>query len=54
MEAPSAFRLSSALMLAATAAIVAELVAARRLVNVPAATRLPAGAARPRLFLPQF
>jgi hypothetical protein len=54
LEAPFAFRLSSALMLIATIAIVAELVAARRLINVPAATRLPAGATRPRLFLPQF
>ena len=44
MQAPAAFRLSSALMLAATVAIVAELVAARRLANVPAASRLPAGA----------
>jgi len=53
VESPPAFRLASGLMLAATAAIVAELVAARCLFNVPAGNRLPAGAARPRLFLPQ-
>lgn len=53
VESPPAFRLASGLMLAATAAVVAELVAARCLFNVPAGNRLPAGAARPRLFLPQ-
>lgn len=52
-EALTAFRLASTLMLAATAAIVAELIAARCLFNVPAGTRLPPGASRPRLFLPQ-
>jgi hypothetical protein len=54
LEAPSAFRLASVLMLAATLAIVAELVAARRLVYVPPGKRLPDGAERPHLFLPQF
>jgi hypothetical protein len=54
METPSVFRLASALMLAATLAIVAELVAARRLAYVPAGKRLPDGAVRPNLFLPQF
>ncbi len=54
LEAPSAFRLVSAVMLAATLAIVAELVVARCLVNIPAGKRLPDGAVRPHLFLPQF
>ena len=52
-EAPSLFRLASALMLAATLAIVAELVAARRLVYVPSEKRLPDGAVQPNLFLPR-
>lgn len=53
-EASSAFRLASALMLVATVAIVAELVAARRLAYVPAGKRLPDGAVLPNLFLPQL
>lgn len=54
LDAPPAFRLASALMLAATLAIVGELVASRRLTHVPAEKRLPDGAVRPHLFLPQF
>lgn len=49
---PDLFRLASAATLAATAAIVVELVLARRLANVAAAMQLPEGASRPRLFLP--
>lgn len=51
--APGLFRLASAATLAASAAIVVELVLARRLFNVAAAVRLPEGAARPRLILPR-
>ena len=50
---PPMFRLASALTLAATLAIAVEMVLVRRLVNVKTALRLPEGAARPRLFLPQ-
>ncbi|TIS55553.1 hypothetical protein [Mesorhizobium sp.] len=50
--APVLFRLTAAVTLTATAAIVVELVLARRLVNVATALRLPEGASRPRLFLP--
>jgi hypothetical protein len=39
-------------MLVATLALVAELVTARRLLNLEPQRRLPAGATRPRLFLP--
>lgn len=46
------FRLAAFATLAASAAIVVELVLARRLVNVAAALRLPEGTSRPRLFLP--
>lgn len=46
------FRLAAALTLAATLALVAELVTARRLLNLEPQRRLPAGATRPRLFLP--
>jgi hypothetical protein len=49
---PGLFRLASALMLVATLALVAELVTARRLLNQDPQRRLPAGATRPRLFLP--
>ena len=49
---PDLFRLASAATLAASVAIVVELVLARRLVNVAAAMRLPEGTSRPRLFLP--
>lgn len=49
---PWPFRLSAAASLVATAAIVGELIRARRLTNVEAERRLPTGVARPRLFLP--
>ena len=52
MDWPGLFRLSAAATLAATIAIVRELVLARRLSNVDPDKRLPAGALRPRLFLP--
>ncbi|TGQ72959.1 MULTISPECIES: hypothetical protein [unclassified Mesorhizobium] len=48
------FRIATAVTLFATAAIVVELVLARRLVNVAAGLRLPEGASRPRLFLPSW
>ena len=51
-EAPSLFRLAAAMTLAGTAAIVAELVVSRRLLNLPKGSNLPEGALRPRLFLP--
>jgi hypothetical protein len=54
LDAPVAFRLASALMLAATLAIVGALIASRRLTHVPADKRLPGEAVRPHLFLPQF
>ncbi|MCA0008716.1 MULTISPECIES: hypothetical protein [unclassified Mesorhizobium] len=53
-EVPGLFRMATAVTLAATIAIVAELVLARRLANVTAALRLPEGASRPRLFLPSW
>jgi hypothetical protein len=46
-----AFQASAAVMLLATAGIVAQLVRTRRLADVAAALRLPQGARRPRLFL---
>lgn len=49
-EAPLAFRVAAAALGIATAAIALELVRTRRLVNVSAALRLPAGAQQPRLF----
>jgi hypothetical protein len=49
---PGLFRAAAAATLIATLAIVAELVVARRLANVPDDKRLPEGASRPRLFLP--
>lgn len=52
--APILFRVATAMTLLATMAIVAELVVARRLVNVGATLRLPEGASRPRLFLPHW
>jgi hypothetical protein len=52
MEWSGLFRLSAAATLIATVAIVTELVLARRLSNVGTDRRLPAGASRPRLFLP--
>jgi hypothetical protein len=53
-EVAALFRIATAVTLFATAAIVVELVLARRLVNVAAALRLPEGASRPRLFLPSW
>ena len=52
-DATGLFRLASAATLLASTAIAIELVLVRRLVNVEAGLRLPEGAARPRLFLPQ-
>ncbi|MER8461806.1 hypothetical protein [Mesorhizobium sp. M1396] len=52
VQAPVQFRIAAAVTLMATAAIVVELVLARRLINVAAALRLPEGTSRPRLFLP--
>ncbi|MFC3206011.1 hypothetical protein [Aquamicrobium soli] len=46
------FRLAAAATLAATLALVVELVLARRLFNVQGSLRLPAGTTQPRLFLP--
>ncbi|WP_315926770.1 hypothetical protein [Mesorhizobium sp. SP-1A] len=51
-DAPDLFRVASTATLLATLAIVAELILARRLDNVPSGKRLPDGASRPRLFLP--
>jgi hypothetical protein len=51
-ERADLFRITAAATLLATLAIVAELVLARRLANVPQDRRLPEGASRPRLFLP--
>jgi hypothetical protein len=48
-DAPAAFRAAALVMLVATLGIVAELVRARRLSDVAAATRLPGGARRPHL-----
>lgn len=50
--APGLFRICAGAMLAATLAIVVELVLARRLVNIAPEKRLPEGTCRPRLFLP--
>lgn len=52
VEQPGLFRAAAAATLLATLAIVAELVLARRLANIPDDKRLPEGASRPRLFLP--
>jgi hypothetical protein len=51
-DAPGLFRLATAATLAATLALVVELVLARRLFNVASGVRLPEGTAQPRLFLP--
>ncbi|CAH1662157.1 hypothetical protein [Chelatococcus asaccharovorans] len=51
-DAPNLFRITAAMTLLATAAIVIELVLARRLFNVAAAVRFPEGTTRPHLFLP--
>lgn len=51
-DQPGLFRAAAAVTLLATLAIVAELVLARRLANLPDDKRLPEGASRPRLFLP--
>ena len=50
--APNLFRMTAAMTLLATAAIVVELVLARRLFNVAAAVRFPEGTTPPHLFLP--
>jgi hypothetical protein len=52
MNWDSLFRVAATGSLAATVAIVGELVLARLLFNVAAERRLPAGVSRPRLFLP--
>jgi hypothetical protein len=52
VDQPGLFRAAAAATLLATLAIVAELVVARRLANVPDDKRLPEGVSRPRLFLP--
>ena len=49
LEAPLVFRAAAAAMLLASAGIALELVRTRRLVNVKAALRLPAGTRQPRL-----
>lgn len=49
---PELFRIAAGATLAATLAILVELVLARRLSNVAPASRLPEGTRRPRLFLP--
>ncbi|TAL77943.1 MAG: hypothetical protein EPN75_12225 [Beijerinckiaceae bacterium] len=46
---PSAFRVAVAVMLVATAGIIVQLVRTRRLADVQAALRLPAGVRQPRL-----
>jgi hypothetical protein len=51
MVSASLFRLAAAAMLVATFGIVVEFVRTRRLVDVTATLRFPAGACRPRLFL---
>lgn len=51
MASTSLFRIAAAAMAVATVGIVVELVRTRRLLDVAAAQRLPAGACRPRLFL---
>ncbi|WP_011578734.1 MULTISPECIES: hypothetical protein [Chelativorans] len=51
-DAPNLFRVTAATTLLATAAIVVELVLARRLFNVAAAVRFPKGTTPPHLFLP--
>jgi hypothetical protein len=51
-DAPNLFRMTAAMTLLATAAIVVELVLARRLFNVAAAVRFPEGTTPPHLFLP--
>ena len=50
-DAPELFRVTAAMTLVATIAIVIELVLARRLVNVDAAVRFPEGTAQPRLLM---
>lgn len=51
VDATAVFRAAAAVMLAASGGIIAELVRARRLVEVNATDRIPPGAQRPRLFL---
>lgn len=51
LQQPYVFRFAAALMLIGTSGIVAQLVRARRLADVSAASRFPAGALRPHLFL---
>jgi hypothetical protein len=51
-DQPTLFRLAVAATLAATLALVVELVLARRLFNVASGVRLPEGTTTPRLFLP--
>ena len=48
-DAPEGFRLAALLMTAATCGIVIQIVKTRRLSNITAALRLPAGAAMPPL-----
>jgi hypothetical protein len=48
-EVPLAFRFAAGAMLAATVGILVQLVRTRRLTEVSAAQRLPAGACAPRL-----
>jgi hypothetical protein len=51
-DKPTLFRLAVAATLAATLALIVELVLARRLFNVAKNLRLPDGTTTPRLFLP--
>jgi hypothetical protein len=51
VAAPIAFRIAAAVGMVATAGIIGELVRTRRLADVAADRRLPAGARRPRLFV---
>jgi len=51
LDQPLAFRGLALLLLVATIGLIAELIRARRLVDVTAAVRLPAGAQRPRLLM---
>lgn len=50
---PTLFRVLALMPLMATIAIVVELIGVRRLSNIAADRRLPAGAIRPRLFIPR-
>ena len=52
VECPGLFRLTAAVTLVASGAIVTHLILARRLSNIAVAQRPAAGTARPRLFLP--